>query len=360
MIGALIFCSFFRKTERRIDSNIVSESIETCVKPIEEKEEDSLEFLESISSMAQSLKVYTFEELQSATDNFSPSCWIKGSVYRGTINGDLAAIKKTNGDVSKEISLLSKINHFNLIRLSGVCFNDGNWYLVYEYAFNGPLSDLIYYNNSDHRFLSWTQRMQIALDVATGLSYLHKYANPPHVHKDIKSSNVLLDTDFRAKIANFGLARSAQGQEGQFTLTRHIVGTKGYMAPEYLENGLISPKLDVYAFGVLLLEILTGKEVAALYGEENMQLSEVLIAVLGKEDGNENLRDLIDPSLQEKYPLELAMLMVRLIDNCLKKDPASRPEMDEIVPNLSRILNNSLSWEFSCNAPGHQSFTESS
>ncbi|KAF2295098.1 hypothetical protein GH714_031493 [Hevea brasiliensis] len=183
---------------------------------------------------------------------------------------------KVSGDVSKEIYLLNKINHFNLVRLSGVCFSDGHWFLVYEYAANGPLSDWICNTNNDGKFLNWTQRVQIALDVATGLNYLHSFTSPPHVHKNIKSSNVLLDSEFRAKIANLAMARSAEGQEGEFALTRHIVGTKGYMAPEYLEHGLVSTKLDVYAFGVLMMEIVSGKEVDALYTEEDMNLSDVL------------------------------------------------------------------------------------
>ncbi|KAF8370039.1 hypothetical protein HHK36_031937 [Tetracentron sinense] len=350
VIGATVFCIFFRKRKRKADPIIMSKCFEGYEKPLNKKmEEESEEFLESISDIAQSLIVYKFQELKAATENFSPKCWIKGSVYRGTINGNFAAIKKMNGDVSKEINLLNKINHFNLIRLSGVCFSQGNWYLVYEYAVNGPLSDWIYYKEGGPKILSWTQRIQIALDVATGLNYLHCYTNPPHVHKDIRSSNVLLDSDFRAKIANFGLARSAQGQEGQFALTRHIIGTKGYMAPEYLENGLVSPKLDVYAFGILMLEILTGKEAAVLNGGQDVHLSEVLIVVHHEENAEEKLRDFIDPSLQGNYPLELALLMARLIESCLRKDPSSRLSMDEIVQSVSRILTTSQAWELSNN-----------
>ncbi|XP_018826408.1 lysM domain receptor-like kinase 4 [Juglans regia] len=349
VFGTVIFCLFFRKSKKKSDSVIVSDQFEAHAKPEKKKvEEESEDFLESITNMAQSLKVYSFKELQHATDDFSPSCWIQGSVYRGRINGDLAAIKKMNGDVSKEINLLNKINHSNIICLSGICFNDGHWYLVYEYAANGPLSDWIYNNSSsssDGKLLSWTQRMQIVLDVATGLNYLHGFTAPPHVHKDIKSSNILLDGDLRAKIANFGLARSAQGQEGQFSLTKHIVGTRGYMAPEYLENGFVSTKLDVYALGVVMLEIVTGKEVAALYEEENMQLSDVLSVVLREEDGKESLRHFMDPSLRGNYPLELAVFVVRLIDSCLNKNPAGRPAMDEIVQSLSRTWNASLTWE---------------
>ncbi|KAG6775805.1 hypothetical protein NC652_013771 [Populus alba x Populus x berolinensis] len=355
VIGTIIFFMLSRKSKKQPGPVIESQSFEAHEKPLNKKlDEESQELSESISAIAQSIKVYKFEDLKAATDNFSPSCWIKGSVYRGLINGDFAAIKKMNGDVSKEIELLNKINHSNLIRLSGVCFNGGQWYLVYEYAANGQLSDWIYDRSNEGKFLSWTKRIQIASDVAMGLNYLHSFTNYPHVHKDIKSSNILLDSDLRAKIANFSLARSTGGLDGEFALTRHIVGTKGYMAPEYLENGVVSSKLDVYAFGILTLEIITGKEVAALHTEENRNLSDVLNGALSEEDGQEeSLKQLIDPSLHESYPSGLAVLVVRLIDSCLNKNPGDRPTMDEIVQSLSRILTTSLAWELSSNVSGY-------
>ncbi|KAK8693085.1 hypothetical protein V6N13_070682 [Hibiscus sabdariffa] len=355
----VIFCMFFRKTKKKSDPVISSESFEALEKPLEKSlEEGSQDFLDSMSSIGQSinLKIYKFGELQLATDNFGPSNHIKGSVYRGVINGDFAAIKKVHGDVSKEIQLLNKVNHSNLIRLSGVCINDGNWYLVYEYVANGALSDWIFNQDDSRKFLSWKHRIQIALDVATGLNYLHSFANPPHVHKDLKTSNVLLDSDFRAKITNFALARSTEGQEGEFALTRHIVGTKGYMAPEYLENGLVSTKLDVYAFGVLLLEVITGKEVAALYGDKDTNLSDVLSNVL--DTGKEGLKNLIEPYMLENYPSELAIVVVQLINSCLKNNPTARPAMDEIAQSLSRILTTSA-WDSSSNMSWSQTSTGS-
>ncbi|KAK8566268.1 hypothetical protein V6N12_059799 [Hibiscus sabdariffa] len=356
----VIFCMFFRKTKKKSDPVISSESFEALEKPLEKSLEDgSQDFLDSMSSIGQSinLKIYKFGELQLATDNFGPSNHIKGSVYRGVINGDFAAIKKVHGDVSKEIQLLNKVNHSNLIRLSGVCINEGNWYLVYEYVANGALSDWIFNQDDSRKFLSWKHRIQIALDVATGLNYLHSFANPPHVHKDLKTSNVLLDSDFRAKITNFALARSTEGREGEFALTRHIVGTKGYMAPEYLENGLVSTKLDVYAFGVLLLEVITGKEVAALYGDKDTNLSDVVSDVL--DTGKEGLKHLIEPYMLENYPSELTIVVVQLINSCLKNNPTARPAMDEIAQSLSRILTTSSAWDSSSNMSWSQTSTGS-
>ncbi|CAH1437521.1 unnamed protein product [Lactuca virosa] len=329
-IGFAVFWFCFLQKRKQIPPPMVSsasQSFEAIVKPGDKKldvDEDS-DFMESLNSIAQSLKVYKFEELKSATQDFSPNCLIKGSVYKGTINGDLAAIKKMHGDVSKEIQLLNTIHHHNLIRLSGVCFNDSHWYLVFEFAVNGPLSAWIYqdeHEQTTNKSLNWIQRIQIALDVANALDYLHSYTTPPYVYKNLESSNILLDDEFRAKIINFDLARSAEGQEGQFALTRHIVGTRGYMSPEYLENG---------------------KHVYELYEKVKKNLSEVLDDILEEEDTDENqkLTDFVDPFLQGDYPPQLAMSVIRLIDGCLDKDPSARPDMNEVSQSLSRVLTTS-------------------
>ena len=128
------------------------------------------------------------------------------------------------------------------------------------------------------------------------------------------------------------------------------------MVPEYMENGLVSTKLDVYAFGVLLLEVITGKEAAAFYGEEYMNLSDILSTVLHEKDGQEGLKHLIDPSMLENYPSELAIVVVNLVNSCIKKNPTARPAMDEIVQSLSRILT---SWtrDSSSNIPWSQTST---
>ncbi|CAI0554404.1 unnamed protein product [Linum tenue] len=353
IVGIVVYCLRFRRRKVKLEpTGTSSESFEAAEKKSTknkgEEEPDGF-FLERLSSIAHSIQVYTFEEVVAATDNFSPKCLIKGSVYRGKINGDLAAIKKMDGDVTKEINLLNKINHSNLIRLSGVCFNDGNWYLVYEFAANGALSDWIYSSTNGGKALTWPQRIQIAVDVALGLDYLHSFTNPPQVHKDIKAGNVLLDGDFRGKIANLTHARSAEGQDGDFNLTKHIFGTKGYMAPEYLENGLVSTKIDVFAFGVLLLEMITGKEVASLYKEGVDGLSGVVNEVLLSQDGGDNIMGFLDPSMEGNFPLEFAGFVVRLVEGCLKKNPGERPAMNELVQSLSRILTASLSWELSNN-----------
>ncbi|KMT08521.1 hypothetical protein BVRB_6g138040 [Beta vulgaris subsp. vulgaris] len=336
-----VYCMCSRQTKAQADI-LPTETFEAYENPIWKKTEvEHRESLESLANIAQSMKVYNFLELQYATDDFSPGSQVKGTVFRGKMNGDLIAIKKMNGDVSKEISSLDKINHFNLIRVLGVCFNEGHWFLIYEFASNGPLSDWIFSSNTNQKFLSWTQRMQIVLDVARGLNYIHSYNIPPYVYKDLKSSSILLDSEFRAKISNFRPARFAERQRGQ-TTSEEI-----YLSPEYREKGQLSPKLDVYAFGMLLLEVLTGKKIANLYERLNGNLSEVFVGVFDEMKGKDQLRCLMDPSLKENYPSESAMSIARLIEYCLNRDPSSRPDMDEIVRSLSKVLNMSMTWETS-------------
>lgn len=348
--SGIIFCMPFRRRNVQHAASIVPNDPETRVKPIVEVDEESQGLMQTIYGIAQSIKVYSFEELQLATDNFSPSYWIKGSVHRGEIDSCSIAIKKVNGDAIKEINLFKKINHFNIVRLSGICFNEGDWYFVYDFASHGPLSDWIYNTQGDSKtVLSWTQRVQIALDVATGLNYLHGFTNPPHIHKNITSGNVLLDSDFRAKITNLGMARSAEGDEGRFALTSHIVGTRGYMAPEYLENGLVSTALDVYAFGVLAMEMITGKEAESLTREESSNLFDALDEMVPEDSMTERLADLIDPSLGGRYPSDRAAFMFGIIRCCLKKNAADRPDMDEIVQYLSGLLASAINWESSNN-----------
>lgn len=190
--------------------------------------------------------LFTYEELKEATDNFSPLNKIQGSVYCGTVNGNTVAIKQMKGNMTQELKILFQVHHSSLIRLLGVCSDDSSEhvYLVYEYAENGSLADCLRNHvhlgqdrdaggqqDSSAAFLSWNTRLKIALDVATGIEYIHEYITPAFIHKDIKSSNILLDAKLHAKIANFGMAKSGVNEA---VLTRHIHGTYGYMAPGLL------------------------------------------------------------------------------------------------------------------------------
>ncbi|KAK7300389.1 hypothetical protein RJT34_11233 [Clitoria ternatea] len=305
---------------------------------------------EGIRYAIESLTVYKFEDLQNATGFFSEDNRIKGSVYRASLKGDFAAVKVLKGDVSSEINILKRINHTNIIRLSGFCVHKGDTYLVYEFAENDSLDDWLHtekkYKNS--MALSWMQRVQIAHDVADALNYLHNYASPPHIHKNLKSGNVLLDGNFRAKVSNFGLARVVEDKgDGGFQLTRHVVGTQGYMPPEYIENGLITPKMDVFAFGVVILELLSGQE--AISGDKNgsgeQMLSAIVSEVLEGENVREKLRGFMDPTLRDEYPLDLAYSMAEIAKRCVARDVNSRPNISEVFMTLSKIQSSTLDWD---------------
>ncbi|KAA8531790.1 hypothetical protein F0562_006493 [Nyssa sinensis] len=301
------------------------------------------DLLVGIASVDQVLKVYEFEELEAATENFSPQKRLSDSVYRGFLRGKVLAIKKTKTDVSKEVNMLTKINHFNLISLNGACKHHGVFYLVYEYMENGSLKDWLHKKSSPEPE-SWNNRIRIALDVANGLHYLHNFTDPACVHKDINSSNILLNRDLRAKIAHFNLTRSAEGGENGSSSTSFVLGTKGYMAPEYLETGMVTPKMDTYAFGVVLLELITGREAVFKEDGEEMLLSEVVISIMDRGNAEAELGFLVDPRLQVNNQLgciieraKLVLCMVKLSVACLAQEPASRPSMAEGVSTLMQI-----------------------
>ncbi|KAG8384509.1 hypothetical protein BUALT_Bualt04G0125300 [Buddleja alternifolia] len=302
-------------------------------------------FLDKVVRIGELLKIYTYEELKAATDNFSPHKKLSNSVYRGILRGKLLVIKKMSTNVSKEIKILGNINHFNLISLYGVCEHEKVFYLVYEYLEEGSLKDWLHNEDGSHA-QSWNQRVIIALDVANGLDYLHNFTDPAYVHKNINTCNILLNRDLRAKIANFGLAR----ENGNLNSTSFI-GEKGYKDPEYIQSDEVTPKVDVYAFGVVLLELITGKDAVLMRDGEEVFLSEIVISSM---DGKDEINDLIDPRLQVKHPLgyiidrsELALRFLKLSVACLAREPAKRPHMANVVSSLMKIqadIDNSQSF----------------
>lgn len=226
---------------------------------------------------------FKIDELERATDRFSQKNFIGrggfGVVYKGVLDdGTMVAIKKIiesdfQGDAEfcNEVEIISNLKHRNLVSLRGCCVNEGNnesydervsdRYLVYEYMPNGNLDDRIFPSineNKNRKPLTWPQRKSIILDVAKGLAYLHYGVKPAIYHRDIKATNILLDADMRARVADFGLAK--QSREGQSHLTTRVAGTHGYLAPEYALYGQLTEKSDVYSFGVVVLEIMCGRK----------------------------------------------------------------------------------------------------
>ncbi|KAL7231935.1 hypothetical protein ACSBR2_010036 [Camellia fascicularis] len=308
--------------------------------------------LVGIARVEQVLKVYKFKELEAATENFSHENRLSDSVYRGLLHGKVFAIKKMSTDVSKEVKILNKINHANLIGLYGACEHHGVFYLLYEFMENGSLKDWLH-KNSSPELQSWRRRIQIALDVANGLHYLHNFTDPAYVHKDINSSNVLLSRYLKAKIANFSLARSAEQEESSNSSTMCALRTRCHMAPEYLEAGMVTPMMDVYAFGVVLLELITGREAVFEQDGEEVLLSETVVSIMDGGNSEPEFGNLIDPRLQVKHPLgyiinqsELTLRMMQLSVACLAREPESRLSMTEVVSTLMRIQLDADKWEY--------------
>uniref|UniRef100_A0A804R4J9 Protein kinase domain-containing protein n=1 Tax=Zea mays TaxID=4577 RepID=A0A804R4J9_MAIZE len=209
-----------------------------------------------------------YPSLEAATGEFSESNVLGvggfGCVYKAVFDGGVtAAVKRLEGggpecekEFENELDLLGRIRHPNIVSLLGFCVHEGNHYIVYELMEKGSL-DTQLHGASHGSALTWHIRMKIALDMARGLEYLHEHCSPPVIHRDLKSSNILLDSDFNAKISDFGLAvTSGNIDKGSMKLS----GTLGYVAPEYLLDGKLTEKSDVYAFGVVLLELLMGRK----------------------------------------------------------------------------------------------------
>ncbi|XP_010692495.2 protein LYK5 [Beta vulgaris subsp. vulgaris] len=309
-----------------------------------------------------SLTAYKFKEIEKATGSFGEGNKIKGSMYRGEFNGDEAAIKILKGNVpNDEINILKHINHSNITRLSGYCTHEGNTYLVFEYAEKGSLDDWLFRQQKHQSVhfddtlsqpvLGWKQRVQIACNIADALNYLHSYIQPPYIHKNLKTSNILLDSNFRAKITNFGLARTLkdQSESGVLHLTKHVVGTHGYLAPEYIENGAVTTKLDIFAFGVVMLELLSGKPAVKPPGTNKAGPDDLLFIVFRKvfegENVREKLMEFMDSNLGREYPLDVAYTVAQLGYRCVHPDMNSRPPISEIAMTLSKILSSSLDWD---------------
>ncbi|CAI5933308.1 unnamed protein product [Closterium sp. NIES-65] len=272
-------------------------------------------------SLSNTVMELTYEDVLGATDNLAEANVIGsggfGRVYCGRLAGAGVAVKvleagSSQGDreFQAEVELLSRLRSPHLVHLVGYCMAGGNRVLVYNLMANGSLSDLLHDNSSDGSFVQrfgrerpqveWQQRMQIALDAARGLMFLHHAASPAVIHRDFKSSNVLVDHDFHARIADFGLARDGPSGEKRWVSTR-VLGTTGYLSPEYVTTGRLTPKSDVYSFGIVLLELLTGLTPIDHDRPPNrVSLTSWALPLLTQ---RERLGELLDPRLDGTVPL---------------------------------------------------------
>nr|XP_048322785.1 wall-associated receptor kinase-like 1 [Ziziphus jujuba var. spinosa] len=288
---------------------------------------------------SQKAKIFTAEELQRATDGYNQSRFIGqggyGRVYKGMLpDGSIVAVKMSKAidrnqidQFINEIVILSQINHRNIVKLLGFCLETEAPLLVYEFISNGTLSEHICKKDPESS-LSWENRLRIACDVAGALAYMHSAASIPIFHRDIKSSNILLDDKYNAKVSDFGTSRSVP--DDRTHLTTAVQGTLGYMDPEYLQSSQFTDKSDVYSFGVTLIELLTGKTPYSYAKDEGNNLVASFIS-LTKE--NQHFQ-LLDPQVARDARKEDIQAIAELAVRCLKLNGRKRPTMKQVSVEL--------------------------
>lgn len=302
-------------------------------------------------SAANPLIAFTFDELKLITENFRQDHLLGGggfgSVYKGIIAKDSreelqplqVAVKVHDGDNSyqghrewlAEVIFLGQLSHPNLVKLIGYCCQDEHRVLIYEYMARGSVE-----NNLFSRVLlplPWSIRMKIAFGAAKGLAFLHE-AEKPVIYRDFKTSNILLDQDYNAKLSDFGLAKDGPMGDKTHVSTR-IMGTYGYAAPEYIMTGHLTPRSDVYSFGVVLLELLTGrKSLDKSRPGREQNLTDWALPLLKEK---RKLLNIVDPRLEGDYPIKGFQKAAMLAYHCLNRNPKARPLMRDIVDSLEPL-----------------------
>ncbi|XP_022959758.1 probable receptor-like protein kinase At1g80640 isoform X2 [Cucurbita moschata] len=305
-----------------------------------------------------SVSMIDYKLLEAATDNFSKSNVLDegstGHVYKARFDDKmLAAVKRieyggldAEREFENEVNWLCKIRHQNVIKLLGHCIRDETRFLVYEMMQNGSLESQLH-GPSHGSALTWHLRMKIAVDIARGLEYLHEHRSPPVVHRDLKSSNILLDSDFNAKLSDFGLTVNLGAQNKNIKLS----GTLGYVAPEYLLDGKLTDKSDVYAFGVVLLELLTGKKPVEKMGPTQSQ-SLVSWAIPQLSDRSK-LPKVVDPVIRDTMDLKHLYQVAAVAVLCVQSEPSYRPLVTDVLHSLIPLVPVELGGSLRITEPLH-------
>ncbi|KAL5973952.1 hypothetical protein ACLOJK_030611 [Asimina triloba] len=288
-----------------------------------------------------SWRIFTYKELHQATNGFSEDNKLGeggfGSVYWGkTSDGLQIAVKKLKAMNSKaemefavEVEVLGRIRHKNLLGLRGYCAGTDQRLIVYDYMPNLSLLSHLHGQFASEAQLDWRRRMNIALGSAEGLVYLHHQVTPHIIHRDIKASNVLLDSNFEPLVADFGFAKLIP--DGVSHMTTRVKGTLGYLAPEYAMWGKVSESCDVYSFGILLLEIVTGrKPIEKLPGGIKRTITEWVEPHILKD----RFKDLADPKLRGNFIEDQLKQVINVAALCVQGEPEKRPTMMEVVELL--------------------------
>ncbi|KAF8407206.1 hypothetical protein HHK36_006333 [Tetracentron sinense] len=282
--------------------------------------------------------------IEAATNNFRESNILGeggfGCVYKARFDDNfIAAVKRLdNGgqDVEREfeneVDLLSKIRHPNIVSLMGYCIHGDSRFLVYELMQNGSVETQLH-GPSNGSALSWHVRMKIALDAARGLEYLHEHCNPPVIHRDIKSSNILLDSNFNAKLSDFGLAVTSGAQNKN---NIKLSGTLGYVAPEYLLDGKLTDKSDVYAFGVVLLELLMGRKPVEKMAPAQCQ--SIVTWAMPQLTDRSKLPNIVDPVIRNTMDLKHLYQVAAVAVLCVQPEPSYRPLITDVLHSLTPLV----------------------
>ncbi|KAK7351809.1 hypothetical protein VNO77_11520 [Canavalia gladiata] len=294
---------------------------------------------------------FGFRELAAATRGFKEVNLIGeggfGRVYKGRLStGELVAVKQLSHggrqgfqEFVTEVLMLSLLHHSNLVKLIGYCTDGDQRLLVYEYMPMGSLEDHLFDPNQDKEPLSWSVRMKIAVGAARGLEYLHCKADPPVIYRDLKSANILLDNEFNPKLSDFGLAKLGPVGDNTHVSTR-VMGTYGYCAPEYAMSGKLTLKSDIYSFGVVLLELITGRraiDASKRPGEQNLiSWSRQFL------NDRRKFVHMVDPLLQGNFPLRCLHQAIAITAMCLQEQPKFRPLIGDIVVALEYLASQNI------------------
>ncbi|KAK7329694.1 hypothetical protein VNO77_23869 [Canavalia gladiata] len=308
----------------------------------------STSFRSSIVAYTGSARTFSMNDIEKATDNFHASRILGeggfGRVYSGILEDETKVAVKVlkredqHGDREflAEVEMLSRLHHRNLVKLIGICTENNFRCLVYELIPNGSVESQLHGVEKENGRLDWGARMKIALGAARGLAYLHEDSSPRVIHRDFKSGNILLENDFTPKVSDFGLARTATDEENKHISTR-VMGTFGYVAPEYAMTGHLLVKSDVYSYGVVLLELLTGRkpvDMSQAPGQENLVAwARPLLT------SNEGLEAIIDPSLGADVPFDSVAKVAAIASMCVQPEVSNRPFMGEVVQALKLVCN---------------------
>ncbi|KAK1400319.1 Serine/threonine-protein kinase CDL1 [Heracleum sosnowskyi] len=321
--------------------------VDTAQSPENDKKNDILRGNKNENN-ANEACCFKYSELVAATQNFKEDNLIGeggfGGVYKGLLeSGQVVAIKKLdrnglqgNQEFIVEVLMLSLLHHPNLVTLAGYCSDKNQRLLVYKYMPMGSLEDRLFDVKFDKEPLGWSTRLKIAVGTARGLEYLHLKANPPVIYRDLKSSNILLDSEFNAKLSDFGLAKLGPVGDRTHVSTR-VMGTYGYCAPEYAMTGKLTPKSDIYSFGVVLLELITGRR--AIDHTKKMEERSLITWCHPFLKDRTKFVEIADPLMQGRFSIRSLHHAVAICAMCLQDQPVFRPQISDVVTALEFLAS---------------------